>query len=133
MYFLVEQPFRRRRADGKRLSDAAFGLACAGLACSLILPAVSAMAARGWPERLPPSLRAAAAGLEAMKRRHFADADAQDRLPFPAPGMRNAVIVGDSHGADLLTALMRARSQVNYRFIHIFWNCQPILGERPLR
>ena len=131
MYFLVEQPFRRRRSDGKRLSDAGFGLACAGLACTLILPAVSAMAARGWPERLPPTLRDAAAGLEAMKKRHFADADAQDRLPFPAPGARNAVIVGDSHGADLLTALMRARSQVNYRFVHIFWNCQPILGERP--
>ncbi len=131
MYFLVEQPFRRRRTDGKRLSDSAFGLACAGLACTLILPAVSAMAARGWPGRLPAELQAAAAGLEAMKERHFADATAQDRLPFPAPGQRNAVIVGDSHGADLLTALMRSRSQVNYRFLHIFWNCQPILGERP--
>jgi hypothetical protein len=131
MYFWVEKPFRRRRPDGKGLSDPAFGLACAGLACALILPAVSALAARGWPQRLPPSLRDAAAGLEAMKKRHFTDAEAQDKLPFPAAGMRNAVIVGDSHGADLLTALMRAQSRVNYRFIHIFWNCQPILGERP--
>ena len=69
MYLFVEQPFRRRRAGGRRLSDPAFGLACAGLACTLILPAV--------------------------------------------------------------TALMRARSEVNYRFVHIFWYCQPILGERP--
>ena len=130
-YFLVERPFRRRRADGRGLSDPAFGLACAGLACVLILPAASAMAARGWPQRVPADLRAAAAGLEAMKSRHFADANAQDQVPFPAPGQRNAVIVGDSHGADLLTALMRARSQVNYRFLHIVWDCQPILGPRP--
>ncbi len=131
MYFLVEQPFRRRRAGGKRLSDPAFGLACAGLACALILPAVTAMADHGWPGRVPAELRAAAAGLDAMKERHFADASAQEHVPFPAPGKRNAVIVGDSHGADLLTALMRAKSQVNFRFVHIFWDCQPILGERP--
>ncbi len=131
MYFLVEQPFRRRRPGQRRLSDPAFGLACAGLACALILPAVSAMAARGWPGRVPRSLRAAAAGLEGMKDHHFDAANAQNRVPFPAPGRRNAVIVGDSHGADLLTALMRAESQVNYRFLHIFWNCQPILGARP--
>jgi len=61
------------------------------------------MAARGWPERVSASLRAAADGLEAMKNHHFEDAEAQERLPFPAPGRRNAVIVGDSHGADLLT------------------------------
>ncbi|MEO7974964.1 MAG: acyltransferase, partial [Thermoanaerobaculia bacterium] len=36
IYFFVEQPFRRKRADGKGLSDPAFGLACAGLACALI-------------------------------------------------------------------------------------------------
>lgn len=131
MYFLVEQPFRRRRPGQRRLSDPAFGLACAGLACALILPAVSAMAARGWPGRVPTGLRTAAAGLEGMKDHHFDAANAQDRAPFPAPGRRNAVIVGDSHGADLLTALMRAQSQVNYRFLHIFWNCQPILGARP--
>ncbi|MEO8196548.1 MAG: acyltransferase family protein [Thermoanaerobaculia bacterium] len=131
MYFFVEQPFRRKRAGGKRLSDPAFGLACAGLAGALILPAVSAMAARGWPGRVPTELRAAAAGLEGMKNHHFDAANAQDRVPFPAPGRRNAVIVGDSHGADLLTALMHAGSQVNYRFLHIFWNCQPILGARP--
>lgn len=131
MYFLVEQPFRRKRPGHRRLSDPAFGLACAGLACALILPAVSAMAARGWPGRVPAGLRDAAAGLEGMKDHHFDTATAQDRLPFPAPGRRNAVIVGDSHGADLLTALMRAKSQVNYRFLHIFWNCQPILGARP--
>ncbi len=130
-YFFVERPFRRRRADGQGLSDPAFGLACAGLACTLLLPAVSAIAAGGWPERVPAGLRAAAAGLEAMKKRHFADAEAQDKMPFPAPGRRNAVIVGDSHGADLLTALLSARSQVNYRFLHIFWDCQPILGPRP--
>ena len=131
MYFLIEQPFRRRRTSGRGLSDPAFGLASAGLALALVLPAVQAIAARGWPERLPATLSHAAAGLEAMKKRHFSDADAQDRVPFPFPGRRNAVIVGDSHGADLLTALMRSRSRVNYRFIHIFWNCQPILGERP--
>ena len=131
MYLFVEQPFRRRRAGGRRLSDPAFGLACAGLACTLILPAVTAMAERGWPGRVPSSLRAAASGLEARKERHFAYAQQQDRAPFPVPGRRNAVIVGDSHGADLLTALMRARSEVNYRFVHIFWYCQPILGERP--
>ncbi|MEO7793642.1 MAG: acyltransferase family protein, partial [Thermoanaerobaculia bacterium] len=131
IYFFVEQPFRRKRADGKGLSDPAFGLACAGLACALILPAVSAMAARGWPGRLPANLRDAAAGLESMKKQHFANANAQDKVPFPAPGQPNAVIVGDSHGADLLTALMGNRSRVNFRFLHIFWNCQPILGERP--
>ena len=131
MYFLVEQPFRRRRPGQRRLSDPAFGLACAGLACALILPAVSAMAARGWPGRVPTGLRTAAAGLEGMKVHHFDAANAQDRVPFPAPSRRNAVIVGDSHGADLLTALMRAQSPVNYRFLHIFWNCQPILGARP--
>jgi peptidoglycan/LPS O-acetylase OafA/YrhL len=130
-YFLVEKPIRRQRAGSRRLSDPAFGLACAGLAFALILPAVAAIASRGWPGRVATSLRAAAAGLEAMKNRHFADAKAQDRLPFPAPGRRNAVIVGDSHGADLLTALMRAGSQVNYRLVHIAWYCQPILGERP--
>ena len=130
-FFFVERPFRRRRADGKGLSDPAFGLACAGLACALILPAVSAIASRGWPERVPSELRAAAASLEAMKKRHFADADAQNQEPFPAPGRRNAIIIGDSHGADFLTALMRAKSAVNYRFLHIFWDCQPILGPRP--
>ena len=62
-----------------------------------------------------------------FRRRHAPGPPAPSR----APGKRNAVIVGDSHGADLLTALMRSRSQVNYRFLHIFWNCQPILGERP--
>jgi len=131
MYFLVEQPFRRRRRERLRLSDPAFGLACAGLACALILPAVSAIAARGWPGRVPSGLRAAAAGLAGMKDHHFDAANAQDRVPFPAPGRRNAVIVGDSHGADLLTALLGAKSQVNFRFLHIFWDCQPILGPRP--
>ncbi|MEO8276590.1 MAG: acyltransferase family protein [Thermoanaerobaculia bacterium] len=131
MYFFVEQPFRRRRTGAKQFTDPAFGLACAGLACALILPAVSAIASRGWPERLPAALRAAAAGLEEMKRNHFAYAQAQEKIPFPSPGQRNAVIIGDSHGADFLTALVRNRTQVNYRFLHIFWNCQPILGERP--
>jgi len=131
MYFLVEQPFRRSRPGRRRLSDSAFGLACAGLACALILPAVSAIAARGWPGRVPSDLRAAAAGLAGMKDHHFDTANAQDRVPFPAPGRRNAVIVGDSHGADLLTALIHAGSQVNYRFLHILWDCQPILGPRP--
>ncbi|MBP9143352.1 MAG: acyltransferase [Thermoanaerobaculia bacterium] len=131
MYFLVEQPFRRRRSGRRRLSDPAFGLACAGLACALILPSVSAIADRGWPGRVPSDLRAAAAGLAGMKDHHFDAANAQDRVPFPALGQRNAVIVGDSHGADLLTALLGARSQVNFRFLHIFWDCQPILGPRP--
>ncbi len=131
MYFLVEQPFRRRRSGRRQLSDPAFGLACTGLACALILPSVSAIADRGWPGRVPSDLRAAAAGLAGMKDHHFDAANAQDRVPFPALGQRNAVIVGDSHGADLLTALLRARSQVNFRFLHIFWDCQPILGPRP--
>jgi peptidoglycan/LPS O-acetylase OafA/YrhL len=130
-YFWIERPFRQSRGAGHRLSDPAFGLACAGLACALILPAVSAVASRGWPQRLPAGLSDAAAGLEAMKEHHFSDADAQNKLPFPAPGVRNAVIVGDSHGADLLTALMRNGSEVHYRFLHIFWDCQPILGPRP--
>lgn len=131
MYFLVEQPFRRRRPGRRRLSDPAFGLACAGLASALILPAVSAIAARGWPGRVSSDLRAAAAGLAGMKAHHFDAADAQDRVPFPTAGQRNAVIVGDSHGADLLTALLRAGSKVNYRLIHIVWDCQPFLGPRP--
>jgi hypothetical protein len=131
MYFLVEQPFRRRRPGGKRLSDPAFGLACAGLGFALILPSVAAVAARGWPNRVAGSLRAAAAGLEKMKERHFADAREQDTKPFPAAGRRNAVIIGDSHAADLLTALMRADSQVNYRVIDIPYYCQPVLGARP--
>ena len=131
MYFLVEQPFHRRRPGAARYSDPAFGLACAGLAALLILPAVTAIAARGWPGRVPAGLRAAASGLEGMQARHFSHANAQQLVPFPAPGRRNAVIVGDSHGADLLTALVRARSEVNYRFLHIPWYCQPILGARP--
>lgn len=130
-YRFIERPFRMRRASGRRLSDPAFGLACAGLALGLILPAVTALAARGWPGRVPSSLRAAASSLAEMREKHFASAKAQDRVPFPAPQKRNGVILGDSHGADLLTALMRADSQVNYRFVHLYWYCQPILGERP--
>ncbi len=131
MFFLVEQPFRRRRPDGRGFSDPAFGLACAGLAGVLILPAVAALAGRGWPQRLPADLRAAAAGLEGMKTQHYANANAKNLEPFPLPGRRNAVIIGDSHGADLLTAFLRTRSGVNYRLLHLMWDCQPILGKRP--
>jgi peptidoglycan/LPS O-acetylase OafA/YrhL len=131
MYFVVERPFRRRVARSPRLSDPAFGLACAGLAAALVLPSVATLAARGWPARVPESLRAAAAAIPTLKDLHFVEARAQDKKPFPAPGRRNAMIVGDSHGADLLTGLQRAGSQVNYRLLQIQWGCQPIFGDRP--
>jgi peptidoglycan/LPS O-acetylase OafA/YrhL len=126
----VERPFRGRGGPG-RLSDPAFGLACAGLAGALLLPAVTAVAERGWPGRVAGALREGMATLETQKLRHFDDANATTELPFPAPDRRNVVIVGDSHGADLLTALLRAKSEVNFRFVHIVWNCQPVFGERP--
>jgi peptidoglycan/LPS O-acetylase OafA/YrhL len=126
----VERPFRAR--DGaRRLSDPAFGLACAGLAGLLLLPAVTAIAERGWPKRVAGALREGMASLEAQKLRHFDDANATTEQPFPAAGRRNVAIVGDSHGADLLTALLRGRSEANFRFLHIVWNCQPVFGDRP--
>ena len=131
MYFLVEQPFRQRGPGRRRLSDPAFGLACAGLALALVLPAVSALAARGWPRRVPERMRALASRIPAFQEGPFADATAQESRPFPAAGRRNTVIVGDSHGADLLTGLLREGSQVNYRLLHIQWFCQPVLGDRP--
>jgi hypothetical protein len=131
MYFLVERPFRRTRQNSRRLGPAAFGLSCAGWALALMLAASEGVASHGWPGRLDARLQSLIADLPRYKDEHFRDVAAQAARPFPAPGRRNGAIIGDSHAADLMSALISSGSSVNFHSIQVQFQCQPVLGARP--
>jgi hypothetical protein len=126
----IETPFRRPHAE----SGAGSGRRFAGVTlASMVIAAgagVHAWRTDGWPWRYDPAIARVAASLPAMKAALFTRAVAQDSRPFPQGGKVNAVILGDSHGANLLNALTLAGARANLRHVHIQWMCGLYFGPR---
>lgn len=121
----VETPFRRPGARNSLFAGIT-------LAAMTVTAGAGAHAWRtnGWPWRYDADIAGIAAELPAMKDALFARSIAAEAAPFPAKGKVNAVILGDSHGANLLNALTLAGARANFRHVHIQWMCGLYLGPR---
>lgn len=129
----VETPFRKPRApagpnQGRRFAGAT-------VAAMLVAAGIGAHAWRtdGWPWRYDADIAGIAASLPAMKDALFARSIAAEAAPFPQKGKLNAVILGDSHGANLLNALTLAGARAKFRHLHIQWMCGLYLGPRTVK
>lgn len=129
----VETPFRKPRApagpnQGRRFAGVT-------VAAMLVAAGIGAHAWRtnGWPWRYDADIAGIAASLPAMKDALFARSIAAEAASFPQKGKLNAVILGDSHGANLLNALTLAGARVNFRHLHIQWMCGLYLGPRTVK
>jgi peptidoglycan/LPS O-acetylase OafA/YrhL len=145
MWRWVERPFREAPRRPRHLSPAAFGLSCAGLTILLLWTSSTVMMGDGWPWRIPESVRAPIAGLEAARNARevrsrtgtchmnmwageTADGAYVDETCLSLdPGRPNYLLVGDSHGADRYTGLSSLYTDV--RFLQLTTaSCRPLLG-----
>lgn len=124
----IETPFRRPGAGALRPKS----FAAAAIGGLLLAGAAGAHAwkTNGWPWRLDNDVSTIAASLPEMKNALFARAIALDAETFPRAGATNAVILGDSYGANLLNALTLAGSRAHFRHFHIQWMCGLYFGDR---
>ncbi len=127
-YKLVETPFRR--LGPRSLRPAAFAATALGGLFLSGAAGAHAWRTNGWPWRLNDDVAAIAASLPEMKGALFARSIALEAEPFPRAGVTNAVILGDSHGANLLNALTLAGAKAQIRHLHIQWMCGLYFGER---
>ncbi len=129
----IETPFRKPRAGSGAFQARRF--AGVTLAAMVVAAGAGAHAWRtnGWPWRYDPDIAGMAASLPAMKDALFARSVAAEAAPFPQQGAVNAVILGDSHGANLLNALTLAGARANFRHLHIQWMCGLYLGPRTVK
>ncbi len=135
MYFFIEKPFRRPAADGSGLSSRFFLTACALCAVMICAPATSAWISGGWgwryasrtaePDIFNYAKKQAARRFQVRmdmcrrKSKKGCDAIVEGRI--------NALIVGDSHGADGLNAFYEIFPDHNF-MLSTLGGCGPYSG-----
>ena len=136
MYFYVETPFRRPAPASISYKTKSFVLMSVGLSIFLISVSVSAWKSEGWDWRLPPGLRSLPGEVAAeMKDRNYVSwklcksKGFKDCSSFSAvPGVKNVVIVGDSHVPDALNALYSIDQKPNY-VVNWLGGCPPLVSD----
>lgn len=114
MYRFIETPVRRGIRKERHLSAPAFGLVCVLLASAIAIPAAGAWRYNGWTWRLPEPIRAAITGVRQRREATWVYAKGPQspaQQPFPK-GMKNILIIGDSHAKDFFNAVYLNREQL---------------------
>ncbi|WP_439544157.1 acyltransferase family protein [Hyphomicrobium sp.] len=123
MYRYIEQPFRR--PSGITYANSAFGLACAGLAFAIVLPASTTWANGGWLWRanIPPGDIAEfvkfGGGEGQFHDNHYGGVNcigAKRRECEFENGPEKFVLIGDSHGRMYYEGLMEFASSRKFGF-----------------
>ena len=127
MYRFVEQPFRRSVDGAFIVPSPRFLAACAATAFIIVAPAAAAGVDDGWIWRYRPEIRDAL--LHPTSRRTNDLVNESSRQPFPRPGKKNALIIGDSHATDLFNALALNNPKVHLRRAGVSVLCQPVIKD----
>jgi peptidoglycan/LPS O-acetylase OafA/YrhL len=137
MYRFVELPFRRP-ADRSRTASPWLAAVCVALSALLFAPAVHAWRDGGWEWRpLDVSLdlaRVAWTTKKARKRRSEFAAK-WHRQDYFGQGIKRILVVGDSHGADFVNALILSRRSFRpyeVAYLKVPHRCQPVIAKRQL-
>lgn len=85
----------------------------------------------GWPARFPADLEALIPPVEEMKAERQRIAGEAVRTAFPSATETNVVVVGDSHGTDVMMAFYLGGVQ-HLRKVEVPYRCQLGFGPRPL-
>lgn len=136
MYFYVETPFRKPTPASITYKTKSFALIGAGLSIVLVSVSVSAWKSGGWTWRYPPELRSLLGEVAPEKDKRFTvyrqlceSRGWKNCSSFSnVPGVKNIVIIGDSHAEDALNALHSIDQKPNY-ILNSLAGCPPLVRD----